>query len=243
MMTISKKMYPNTALIVVGAGKGKRLGAQIPKAFISINKKPLIFYTLESFRNIRFIKETILVLRKEDIGWAKTKFGEKLSTMGIKKIVPGGKERQDSVYNGLKAINKNCDIVMIHDAARPFVKKDWLYSLCGNAARYGSAILAIPVEDTIKFVTKGKSKLTLNREPIWRAQTPQAFRTDILLQSYKNLMRKNLLVTDDSQTVEITGLSPKIIKGSKFNIKITTKEDLYLAKILLSRRKQLEKFL
>lgn len=215
--------------------------SRLSKPFIFIKGKPILFYTLEKFRGLSFIKEIILVLRKSNIEWVTKNWSKKLASLGVKKVVAGGKRRQDSVYNGLSITNEKCKIVMIHDAVRPFVKKEWIYSTCEKALKYGGAIVAIPIEDTVKFVINKKVKNTLNRSLIWRAQTPQAFRRDFFIKSYKKIMHQKISVTDDSQIIEIAGSSIAIVEGDKLNIKITDTCDLRLLEFILSNKQMHKK--
>ena len=150
----------------------------------------------------------------------------------------GGKERSDSVYNALKAVSKDADYILIHDGIRPFITDKFIESLLKKVSRFNAVVAAVPVKPTLKFVNKnGFIKNTPPRECFWEAQTPQVFRRDLIEKAYKIARKKKITATDDSSLVERIGVKPKIVMGSYSNIKITTKEDLELAKIIIKRHK------
>jgi len=154
----------------------------------------------------------------------------------VQELVDGGETRQDSIYNGLKALDKDADIVVIHDGARPLVEESIIQDSIEKAQEYGAAITVIPIKDTVKksennfFINK-----TLNREEIWRAQTPQTFKYDIILSAYNQAYKDKYLTTDDAAIVERYGYKVKLIIGSEENIKITTPFDLIVADIFLKK--------
>jgi 2-C-methyl-D-erythritol 4-phosphate cytidylyltransferase len=150
------------------------------------------------------------------------------------KLVAGGKKRQDSVYNGLIAVGENNGIVIIHDGVRPFVNKEMLESCVRGAIKHGACIIGVPVQDTLKRISRsGDIEKTIERNNIWLAQTPQAFQYEILRKAHENARLKGHAGTDDAFLVEQMGTSVKIIKGNKNNIKITTREDLRLAEVMI----------
>jgi 2-C-methyl-D-erythritol 4-phosphate cytidylyltransferase len=153
-------------------------------------------------------------------------------------IVEGGSERQDSVYNGLKAIHNDCDIVLIHDGARPFVTHNIIEEGINIANKTGACIAAVPVKDTIKVASENMDVVnTPNREALWAVQTPQFFKYQLLMGAYEKLQNSNLKATDDAMLIEELGYPVKIINGSYENIKITTPEDLILGEGILKKRK------
>lgn len=196
-----------TVAIIAAAGKGKRFQGKIPKQYIKINGRPLIYYTLSVFNSCPFIDGIILV-------------SNKIENYNLKKVfsvVKGGPTRAHSVYNGLKAVPKDTEIVVIHDGVRPFVKPKLIKNVIDAAKRYGAAICAVPVKNTIKEVRGSFVKKTLNREDLVSVQTPQAFRYKLLMDRYKRFD-----LTDDSALVS----KVKVVEGDYRNIKITTSEDL-----------------
>jgi 2-C-methyl-D-erythritol 4-phosphate cytidylyltransferase len=149
-------------------------------------------------------------------------------------LVRGGEERKDSVYNGLKALSKNINYVLIHDGARPFAKKRIILEMLRALGKYPAVICGIKPKDTVKLLGKNYTQKTLNRQDLFLVQTPQGFKKDLILKGYTKLRAKN--VFDDAQVLEFLGIKAKIIEGDIFNIKITYPEDLLLAKTILQTR-------
>ncbi|MBO0860181.1 MAG: 2-C-methyl-D-erythritol 4-phosphate cytidylyltransferase [Chloracidobacterium sp.] len=222
--------------IIPAAGSGVRFGGQIPKQFIEIAGAPIIVHTLRRFEECEEIGAIIVALRLEEI----ERLERVLSVHKIRKpirLVAGGAERSDSILNALGAANEfRPEIVAVHDAVRPFVTPDRISAVIEKAREIGAAILAQPATDTIKEVEDGLIRRTLDRSHIWRAQTPQAFRYDLLIRANEEAIAADLpgtMVTDDSFLVERLGAPVAIVEGMANNIKITTPEDLMLAERLL----------
>lgn len=221
--------------IIVAAGKGKRMGTNINKQFIHINDKPILEYTLKCFDRCEQINNIILVLNKECINYCKDEILNKCNLKKSILIVEGGKERQHSVYNGLKMVNPDTDIVLIHDGVRPFVEISEIQKIIKSAYENIGAVLAVPVKDTIKIGESGFIHSTPKRENLWAIQTPQGFKYSILLEAYQKALEDNFIGTDDSVLVERLGYKIKIEQGSYKNIKITTTEDLLIANMILNK--------
>ena len=218
--------------IILAGGKGKRMGKDISKQFILVKDKPIIYYTIKKFNQCKLIDEIILVLPKDEIEYCKKEVLEKYS-LKVDKIVEGGKERQDSVYNGLKAV-KNSDIVLIHDGARPFVSKRIMLEGIENAKKYGAAAPGVMPKDTIKVKDElSFSKETLKRESLIAIQTPQVFKKDIIVKCNERVRKDNISVTDDTMVVENYGYKVYLYEGDYTNIKVTTPEDLILCEYLV----------
>ena len=218
--------------IILAGGKGKRMGKDISKQFILVKDKPIIYYTIKKFSDCKLIDEIILVLPKDEIEYCKKEVLEKYS-LKVDKIVEGGKERQDSVYNGLKAV-KNSDIVLIHDGARPFVSKRIMLEGIENAKKYGAAAPGVMPKDTIKVKDElSFSKETLKRESLIAIQTPQVFKKDIIVKCHERVREDNVSVTDDTMVVEKYGYKVYLYDGDYTNIKVTTPEDLILCEYLV----------
>ena len=221
--------------IVPSAGKGARLKSKIKKPYIKLNDKPILAYTLKALSRNKNIREILVAVSRDKIEKAQKEIIEKY---GIKKarLVTGGKERSDSVYNALKAVSDDADYILIHDGIRPFITDELIESLLNQASRFGAAISAVPVKPTLKFAGRDRFiKDTPSREYFWEAQTPQVFKKDLIVKAYKLARKKNIRATDDSMLVERMGVRPKIVMGSYSNIKITTKEDLELARIIIKK--------
>ena len=223
-----------TAIIVAG-GSGKRMGMAIKKQYILLNKKEVLTHTLEVFNKSDLIDTIILVVSEEEIEKVKIEIVEKYALHKVKKIVAGGAERQDSVYNGLMATSEDTKYVMIHDGARPFIKEAVLKKALEVTLEKEATVVAVPVKDTIKIVDNKENKVidTPDRSTLWSIQTPQTFTKELLLKAYEYAKRESLIVTDDSMLVEAYGKSVYIVEGDYTNIKITTPEDLIIGEALL----------
>ncbi|KGG80109.1 2-C-methyl-D-erythritol 4-phosphate cytidylyltransferase [Caloranaerobacter azorensis H53214] len=224
------------SVIVPAAGMGKRMNSKINKQFIKIKDIPVLARTLMEFNKCDYIDEIIVVTRYDEIDFCQKEIIEKYKLDKVKKVIQGGKERQDSVYNGLKEVNKKSDIVLIHDGARPFVKRNIIEENIKFALEYGACVTGVPVKDTIKKVDlNGEIISTPNRKELWAIQTPQTFRYDLILKAYEKAKLDNFLGTDDSMLVERMGYKVKIVMGDYSNIKITTPEDLIIAETLVDK--------
>ena len=223
-----------SALVLAG-GRGKRMGSSISKQFIEINNKPIIYYTLKAFKEFKDIDEIIVVLPEDEIEYFKENIINKYD-LKIDKIVEGGKERQDSVYNGLKSL-KDCEIVLIHDGARPFVSKDIVRKGIGFAKKFGACAPGVIPKDTIKIKQKNNfSKQTPNRDDLCAVQTPQCFNYDLIMKCHEKIKQKNITVTDDTMVVECFEEKVYLFDGEYTNIKITTPEDLILAEWMIKQK-------
>ncbi len=221
------------ALIVAG-GKGKRMNSDKSKQFLDIHGKPLIHHTLEKFSMCPDIDDIYLVLPEDEITYFEENILKKYKFNKSIIIVKGGKERQDSVYNGLISM-KDCELVLIHDGARPLVSDDIIKGGIKYATLYGGAAPGIRVKDTIKIIDEsGFSKSTLNREELVAIQTPQCFKHSIILEGHNHIRKNKILVTDDTAVLELIGHKVFIYEGSYDNIKVTTKEDLRVAELIIN---------
>ncbi len=223
--------------IVLAAGKGERFSDKLPKPLAKIDGRPLIFYCLKTISQHRLVRDVILVVNTR----VRDSIAGIVKQYRIKKVsqfVTGGRRRQDSVYNGLKAINERTDLVLIHDGARPFIDNKAIAAAVKEAAAGGAAIVGVPVKATIKQVIGHRSqvigslivKKTLDRDNLWEIQTPQVFSKDLILRAYNKFGNRE--VTDDAALVERLGVKVRMVKGSYSNIKITTPEDLILAEAI-----------
>jgi 2-C-methyl-D-erythritol 4-phosphate cytidylyltransferase/2-C-methyl-D-erythritol 2,4-cyclodiphosphate synthase len=224
--------------IIPAAGSGSRFGGQRPKQFIEIAGAPLIIHTLRRFDACRDIGGIIVALHPSEID----AFEQLLKSSGLQKtirLVSGGAQRSDSILNALEAAKDwHPELVAVHDAVRPFVTPEQISAVLMRAGEIGAAILALPVTDTIKEVEGGLIRRTIDRRRIWRAQTPQAFRYELLMQANAEARAAGLtpsITTDDSLLVESIGLPVAVVEGSAHNIKITTREDLVLAERLFEQ--------
>jgi 2-C-methyl-D-erythritol 4-phosphate cytidylyltransferase len=228
-------MKENVVAIVPSAGLGKRFGPGTNKPFHPLMDKPLIVWALEVFQRMAEIKEVIPVLKEADMEEGIGTF-ERYNLSKIRKIIPGGKERQDSVYNGLKAVTGKVDIVLIHDGARPIIDQGIVKDALRGLSGFDGAVVGVPVKDTIKEVHDHVVRKTLRRDAMWAVQTPQLFRYDSITRAYDKAMEEGFYSTDDSALLERSGGTVRMVTGSYSNIKITTPEDMAIAEILLKER-------
>jgi len=207
------------------------MGSSTPKQYLLLNGQPILHHTLMAFETCGLVDSVTLVVPKNDLEPAQKKWDYKI----VQNIVEGGKERQDSVYNGLKAIPADTDIVIVHDGVRPFVTPDMIGRSIEAAQEFGAAITAIPVSDTIKQVDSEEFVIrTVDRNGLWRMQTPQTFQYAILDEAFKIAVTDSYYGTDEGSLLEHAGKKLKIIMGSELNIKITRQEDLVLGEGILN---------
>lgn len=219
--------------IVLAAGKGERLKAGCSKPLVKINGLPMLVYSLKRFSLDPSIKEIVLVVNKLNRA-AVLAAVKKYRIRKITHIVIGGKRRQDSVYRGLAKFDRRANLVLIHDSARPFIDKKLLSCVIKAAGKYAAAILAVPLKATVKRITpRYFVKNTLKRDGLWEIQTPQVFKKELVLEAYKRFV--NVEATDDAALVEKLGAKIRLVRGSYFNIKVTTPEDLILAEAIARR--------
>ena len=227
-----------TLAIILAGGAGKRMGTATNKQFLLLDNKPIIVRTLQIFEECRPVDGVYLVVNQRDLPIMQEEILETYKFNKVLKLVIGGRLRQDSVRNGLEAIENPCDIVIIHDGARPFVSPSFIEKGIFLMEMFDAVIPALPVKDTIKTVSKeGFVMKTLERDSLWNVQTPQTFKYDLIVKAYREGMNKKLYGYDDATFLEHMGKKVKVIEGSPYNIKITTPEDLIIAKGMLSQLK------
>ncbi|MGP0628351.1 2-C-methyl-D-erythritol 4-phosphate cytidylyltransferase [Nitrospina sp. 32_T5] len=215
------------AAVIPAAGQGVRMGTNVPKQFLTLCGKPILQHTLEAFERCGVVNEVVLAVPASDLDMVR-ELAKSVSTK-VKNVVVGGKQRQDSVCNGFHALDADTDIVVVHDGVRPFIQPEHIEASIAAAREDGAAIVAIPVSDTIKKVDKEQFvEGTVDRNGLWRMQTPQAFRYALLKEAYENAAADGYYGTDEGSLIERLGRPLKIIAGSEYNIKITRSEDLAL---------------
>ncbi|CAH0200108.1 MULTISPECIES: 2-C-methyl-D-erythritol 4-phosphate cytidylyltransferase [Peribacillus] len=220
-------------VVIPAAGQGKRMKAGKNKLFIELSGIPIIVYTLRVFEEDPDCRGIILSINPAE----KDYFSQLISAYGLKKVkklVKGGKERQQSVYNGLQHAGE--EIILVHDGARPFINLGQISELTTAASLHGGAVIAVPVKDTIKKASNKKVVETVERSSLWAVQTPQAFRVSILKSAYEQAEAEAFLGTDDASLLERINEQVVIIEGNYDNIKITTQEDLYFAEAILHKQ-------
>lgn len=222
------------AVIVVAGGKGKRMNSNIAKQYLLLDGKEILFYTLKKFEDCDLVDEIILVTGKDEIEFCRKEIVNKYGLKKVTNIINGGKERQDSVYNGIKALGEDTEIVLIHDGVRPFVRIEDIKKIIKETEKHGSCVLGVKVKDTVKLCDmQGVVLDTPKRESLWLAQTPQSFKYTTVKEAYEKAYKDGFWGTDDSMLVERMGEKIKMVEGSYNNIKITTPEDLYMGEAIL----------
>ena len=220
-------------VVIVAAGTGSRMNMGINKQFIKLEGKEIIAYTNEKFYYNSNIEDIVVVVKEDESEFFKKEILDKYNFKNVK-IAYGGKERQDSVYNGLKLLDEKCDVVLIHDGARPFVSDKIIDKSIEEAKEHKAIVVGVPVKDTIKVIDNDKNIVdTPNRSVLWAVQTPQTFDYNILIDAYKDAFKNKFYGTDDAMLVERIGYKVKMLEGSYNNIKITTQEDLNIGSQIL----------
>ncbi|TCO69673.1 2-C-methyl-D-erythritol 4-phosphate cytidylyltransferase [Marinisporobacter balticus] len=224
--------------IIAAAGQGKRMQRKINKQYLNLHDKPILAHTLEIFEKCTSIDEIIVVTHENEVTYCKEKVIKYYGYDKVEKVITGGSERQESIFNGLKEVDEKCHIVVIHDGARPFIREKQILESIDEAIKHKAVGIGVPVKDTIKIVDEGKNIMnTPNRKFLWAIQTPQTFDYQLLLQSHKRAIEDGYIGTDDTVLVERMGQKVKMIMGSYDNIKITTPEDIYIGEAILKNRK------
>lgn len=233
------------AAIVLSAGVGSRMHSDIPKQYMDLNGYPVIYYALRAFEESS-VDSVVLVAAPEDVAFCRENIVEKYGFSKVRAVVGGGAERYLSVYEGLKAAG--ADYVLIHDGARPLIDAESIRRCMDTVAQEKACVLATPVKDTIKVAdADGYAAQTPDRSTLWAVQTPQCFSRELLMRAYDRLFEQmqagtlQIPITDDAMIVEqMTGQKVRLIEGKYTNIKITTPEDLDVAKIFLLRGDELQ---
>jgi len=219
--------------VIVAAGRGKRMGAGKNKQFIDVKGKPILYYTLKAFSNNEEVDKIIVVCAQGEIEYCQGEIVSKYNFDKVHCITPGGEERRESVYNGLKVID-DCEIVIIHDGARPFVSDKIIRDGINYARIYGACACGVTPKDTVKIKDEsGFSVSTPKRESLFLVQTPQSFKFDLIFNCYNKLKNIDDNFTDDTSIIEHFGHKVFLYQGSYSNIKITTPEDLAFAENII----------
>ena len=234
--------------IVLSAGKGKRMGTDTAKQYLDLSGRPVLYYSLKAFQD-SFIDDIVIVASPEDHSYIWDEIVNKYGLSKVSAVVEGGKERYDSVLCGLRAAGSSetgsencCDYVFIHDGARPFIDNEMLMRAYETVKKYGTAITAVPVKDTVKIVDdEGVAVDTPDRNSVWLMQTPQVFEYKEILRAYESMIKnedalinEGIRITDDAMVMERFGsLKVYVSNGSYRNIKITTPEDMVIAEAFI----------
>lgn len=212
------------------------MGGTIPKQFLKVGRESILVHTLRVFQEHMGVQEIVLVVPAGEEARTRKVLGRNGLTK-VSTIVAGGVTRQDSVWNGLCALTCRPEIVLVHDAVRPFISPEVIDRVIGDARRYGAAVVGLRVKDTIKVEGRtGFYSRTLPRESLWAVQTPQGFRRALLVRAHRQAQNERFVGTDEASLVERLGKPVRIVEGEEANIKITTQFDLHLARFLAKNR-------
>lgn len=210
--------------------------SNVSKQYMLLEEMPILARTLSIFQASPVINDIFLVVPAEDIKYVEKEIISQYGISKVKQILAGGRERQDSVKNGLDQVNEGYDIVLVHDGVRPFVSLELIDQVIQGVLENSAVTVGVPVRDTVKMVCQdGWIMKTIKREGLWLTQTPQAFKRDVIKQAYQAAYRDNFYGTDDTSLVERIGVKVKMLVGSYENIKITTMEDMALSKCIMGK--------
>jgi 2-C-methyl-D-erythritol 4-phosphate cytidylyltransferase len=232
-----RKGLIKTVAVIPAAGAGLRMGGGTAKQFLEVDGRPILALTLEKFQNCQAIDGIILVSPPDDLESCKRTIIDKYGLTKVFKVIAGGDRRQDSVRLGIEASGGEYGLIVIHDGVRPFIETDLIELAIVAAMKDRAVITALPAKDTVKKVGESDFVLeTYERKSLWLVQTPQVFRyEDIIAAHHRALMERWEDVTDDASLIEKMGIPVKVIPGSEYNIKVTTPQDMELARYLSAR--------
>lgn len=224
----------SVTVVLVAAGHGRRFGSNRPKQFKPILGRPLLYWPLKTFENTPSVKDVVLVLSPDYVGWAPG-FLRRFRLRKVSVVAVGGRERADSVRAGVSAAPAGTSVILVHDAARALVSRDVVERVIRAARRSGAALAAWPVPDTVKLARAGSRptvRKTIPRQGLWLAQTPQGFRADVANKLFSTNRRS---LTDDVQLAEMAGKRVELVLGSARNFKVTVPEDFQVCEALLRK--------
>ena len=226
----------NATAIIVAAGEGRRVGAGISKVYLPIGGRAVLLRTLDQFFRTKRVNNVIVVIARQDLAHCRSLLGSDPQTREQSWILQtGGSSRQESVSRGLEKVSSDCDLVVIHDGARPFISSELIDRVIEEARARKAVVVGVPVRDTIKVISEDRQILsTPARDCLWEIQTPQAFERSLILKAHQVAQRNDQDATDDATLVERLGKPVYLIDGERTNIKITLPEDLLFAEALVA---------
>lgn len=230
-----------TVAIIPAAGSGNRMNRDVSKQYLTLAGKPILVWTLEVFEASPLVDALLVVVPSQDVISVRTDILAPWNLKKVAGIIPGGKERQDSVRAGIEALDADAELVIIHDAVRPFITVDLISQCIRTAREEGAVTVGVPVKDTVKEVEPdGRILRTCDRSLLWLTQTPQVFRRDVIENAHRAAVRDGFRGTDDTSLVERLGITVRMIRGDYGNIKITSPDDLVIADALLAASRQVK---
>lgn len=227
-------MVNNLRVVIAAAGTATRMGSKINKQYLLLKSRPVLAYSLDAFEEFDLVDEIVIVANPMEVEYCEKEIVKKYHYKKVSQVVPGGKERQDSVWTGLKHLRSDTDLVAVHDGARPLLSFKLLEDLLVEAEEWGAAIPGVNPTDTLKVVDRDEFvRQTLDRSSVAAIQTPQIFKYNELLSAYNQAYEEGFTATDDASLFETYIGRVKVVKGDYRNIKITTPLDLKIAEVLL----------
>lgn len=230
-------MRSHVVALVPAGGLGLRMGGAVRKQFRLLGGVPLLVHSLRILQASPVIDAIVLAVPEADLAYCRSDIVDAHRFSKVVKVVAGGAERQDSVRNALAAVDPRVEIVVVHDAVRPFLTDTMVRDVVAAARTHGAAIIALPMRDTVKQVGPDRIiERTVDRRPLWSAQTPQAFRRDWLEEAHRKAQAEGVAATDDAYLIEQMGRTVAVVDGSGDNIKVTRPEDLIIGEAILASR-------
>lgn len=227
-------MVDNLRVVVAAAGKGSRMGSSTNKQYMLLKGRPVLSYSLDFFEGLGAVSQIVVVCAPAEVEYCNNEIVKRFGFSKVKAVVPGGRERQDSVWAGLQQLGDDTDLVAVHDGARPLLSLEMLTRLLTEAKEWGAAIPGTPSKDTVKLGDRdGFVRQTLDRTAVYAIQTPQVFNYSELVIAYRAAREEQFLGTDDASLFERYIGRVKIVPGDYNNIKITTPADMIVAEALL----------
>jgi len=227
-------MDVTVSVVIAAAGRGERLGSAVPKAFVSLAGEPIVMHTMRCCAGACLFARAVVAVPETHVEQLRELVAAQAPWPLKVEAVIGGEERQESVRRSLMALGEECEIVVVHDAVRPFVSPDLFFACVKGARRCGAAVAAVPVRDTLKRTTGDVVISTVERQGLWMVQTPQAFRLPLLREAHSRAAETGYRATDDAALVERAGGVVQVVRGQLQNIKITEPADLHYAERLLT---------
>lgn len=227
-----EQMNSKICVLIPAAGEGSRMDTSVKKPYLIIAKKPILSHTIDRFEQNSAIDDIFVIVDKSDFETCNTTVLAPYRYRKVRELIAGGETRQASVFNGLRALSNDVDFVIVHDGVRPFITDEVIFKCLTASKKWGAAVSAVPVKDTIKVANHQQFiDHTPDRDQLWRVQTPQAFRKSLLMDAHKTAIQNSFTASDDAALVEKLGSPVKLIRGSYKNVKLTTPEDLQIAEI------------
>jgi 2-C-methyl-D-erythritol 4-phosphate cytidylyltransferase len=217
------------AVVIPAGGSGTRMGGRVPKQFMRIGGEPILAATVRRFASHPAVRLVVVAAPRAHLARTRQALGPLMRRVSIG-VVEGGAERQESVWRGVQAVPAETEIILVHDAVRPFVTRSLIDAVLEAAAETGAAVCARPIAETVKRVVNGRVEQTVDRQGLWAVQTPQGFHAGLLREAHGRARRDGVIGTDDAMLVERLGRPVRVVLGIAANVKITTPEDLRSAR-------------